>query len=94
MLDRSILTRKLKQLWAAHHYIFHTHDIEEIAKVVNVSVPKLQRWMKTPYWEQALAFWSSSPNVFDPSLTAEDIRAGDFKLAYQVWTDLIEKGEL
>lgn len=91
MLKRSILTEKLKQLWAAHCYIHLTKDISEIAKVINVSTTRLKQWMQSEEWEQALTFWGHPSKLIKPRSSP---LYGDLKLAEQVWTDLIKRGEL
>ena len=75
------LTHNLKLLFAAHHYVFNSKDPKDIAKVLKVKKSKVQYWMQSYEWLEAVSYWSGSrPND-----------GGDLAFAEQVWTEMIEK---
>ena len=75
------LTHNLKLLFAAHHYVFNSKDPKAIAKVLKVKKGKVQSYMQSYEWIEAISYWSGSrPN-----------NGEDFDLAEQVWTEMIEK---
>lgn len=80
-MNQRTLVNALKILWAAHHYIFHSDEIEEIAGVINVAPKKLQKWMQHPDWQQALSFWGRHQ------------KKGDLQLAERLWTQIFENGD-
>ena len=75
------LTHNLKLLFAAHHYVFNSKDPKDIAKVLKVKKSKVQYWMKSYEWIEALNYWSYRP------------KAGDLNFAEKLWTQMIENGE-
>ena len=80
-MTQKFLTYHLKLLFAAHHYVFNSKDPKDIAKVLKVKKGKVQWWMQSHEWIEAVSYWSGSrPN------TGEDL-----DLAEQVWTEMIEK---
>ena len=82
MFSRKDLTKLLKTIWGAHHFVFFSRDIADISAVVNLSPQRLEKLMKSPNWEEALHYWKgNSPSV------------GDLSLAERLWTEMIEKGE-
>ena len=77
------LTYHLKLLFAAHHYVFNSKDPKAIADVLCVKKRKVQRWMQSFEWIEAVSYWSGSrPN-----------NGEDLNLAEKVWTEMIENGE-
>lgn len=78
-MTRKTLTRNLKMLFAAHHYVVHSKDTKEIARVVNVKPAKLQRWMREHpnEWLDCLAYWGTRTKI------------GDFGRAKYLWTDMV-----
>ena len=75
------LTHNLKLLFAAHHYVFNSKDPKAIAKVLNVKKSKIQHYMQSYEWIEAISYWSGSrPN-----------NGEDLNLAEKVWTEMIEK---
>ena len=75
------LTYHLKLLFAAHHYVFNSKDPKDIADVLKVKKRKVQSYMQSYEWIEAISYWSGSrPN-----------NGEDFDLAEQVWTEMIEK---
>ena len=82
MFSRKDLTKLLKTIWGAHHFVFFSRDIADISAVVNLSPQRLEKLMKSPNWEEALHYWKgNSPSV------------GDLSLAERLWTEMVEKGE-
>ena len=81
MLDPKTLTKRLKTIFGAHHYIFVSDDIADIAVVVNLSPEDLESLMRSSYWREALDYWGFQPEL------------GDLKIAQQLWTELIERRE-
>ena len=56
MFSRKALIIKIKKLWAAHHYIFVTQDIEEIAKLSTSALENSQTGWKHQNGESASFF--------------------------------------
>jgi len=80
-MDQKFLTHNLKLLFAAHHYVFNSKDPKAIAKVLKVKKGKVQWWMQSYEWIEAVSYWSGS----------RPATGGDLALAEQVWTEMIEK---
>ena len=76
------LTHNLKLLFAAHHYVFNSKDPKAIAKVLNVKKGKIQSYMQSYEWIEAISYWSGSRP-----------KSGDFQSAEKLWTEMIENGE-
>ena len=49
--------KELKILWAANHFINVSDLLSDIAKAVDVSEKKLEKWIDSPLWIEALKFW-------------------------------------
>ena len=81
MLNQETLTKRLKTIWGAHHFLFTSKDVTDIATLIKLPRKKVEELMRTPYWDEALFYWGHTPKV------------GDLKLAQQLWTELVEKGE-
>ena len=80
-MTQKFLTYHLKLLFAAHHYVFNSKDPKDIAKILKVKKGKVQWWMQSYEWIEAVSYWSGSrPATGD-----------DLDLAEQVWTEMIEK---
>ena len=77
------LTYHLKMLFAAHHYVFNSKDPKAIADVLKVKKSKIQWWMKSHEWIEAITYWQGSRPAIE----------GDLNLAEKVWTEIIENGE-
>ena len=79
------IENELKQIFkiffAAHHFVYISKDIDEIARIVRVKKKTLEGWMTSPLWHEALEFWGYSP----PDL-------GDLRVAERVWKLMIECG--
>ena len=76
------LTHHLKLLFAAHHFVFNSKDPKAIADVLCVKKSKIQYWMKSYEWTEAVSYWTgTSPTE------------GDLNLAERLWTEMIEKKE-
>ena len=83
IMTQKFLTYHLKLLFAAHHYVFNSKDPKDIAKVLKVKKGKVQWWMRSYEWIEAVSYWSGSrPN-----------NGEDFKLAEQLWAEMIENSD-
>ena len=80
-MNRKTLTKILKTIFGAHHFVFSSKDTAGIAAVVKVSPERLQKLMRSPYWNEALHYWGYNPPI------------GDLMFAQQLWTELVENGE-
>ena len=78
---RDFFTPNLKMLFAAHHFVYKSKDIHEIASVVNIKVDIIEEWMQSFDWLEALGYWGNRP------------KAGDLRAAERCWTDMIENSE-
>ena len=78
---RDFFTPNLKMLFAAHHCVYKSKDIHEIASVVNIKVDMVEQWMQSFDWLEALGYWGTRP------------KAGDLRAAERCWTDMIENSE-
>ena len=81
MLDPKTLTKRLKTIFGAHHYMLVSDDIADIAAVVNLPPEDLEKLMRSSYWRESLDYWGFTPEL------------GDLKIAQQLWTELIERRE-
>ena len=80
-MTKSFLKQNLKMLFAAHHFVHKSRDPEAIADVVNLKPSKIENWMKSYEWIEALAYWGYKP------------KTDDLNLAENLWTEMLEKGE-
>ena len=80
-MTRQSLTQNLKLLFAAHHFVFKSRDLKEIADAVNVKVSKIEYWMRSKEWHEALAFWGHAPKI------------GDLNFAEKLWTKMVQNNE-
>ena len=55
--SRKRKVKELKILWAANHFINVSDLLSDIAKAVDVSEKKLEKWIDSPLWIEALKFW-------------------------------------
>ena len=78
---RQFFTQNLKMLFAAHHFVYKSQDIHEIASVVNTKADMVEEWMQSFDWLEALGYWGNRP------------KAGDLRAAERCWTDMIENSE-
>ena len=77
------LIPNLKLLFAAHHFVFNSKDPKTIADVLNVKKSKIQYWMKSYEWIEAVSYWrGNSPP-----------KEGDLGLAETLWTEMIKNNE-
>ena len=84
MFSRKSLTKLLKTIWGAHHFVFFSRETADIASVVNLSPQRLEKLMKSPYWKEALHYWSGNPGFGEENV-------GDLKFAERLWAEMIEK---
>lgn len=75
MLSKKTLTKCLKTIWAAHHFVYNSKNVADIAAVFNISPERVVKLMNSPYWDQALHFWNYTPPT------------GDLNLAQKLWND-------
>ena len=80
-MKRKHLTRCLKTLWGAHHFVHCSKDVADIAAVINVSPKNVVKMMQSPYWDEALHYWNYT------------LPLGNLNLAQRLWTEMVEKGE-
>ena len=78
-MTRKTLTKNLKMLFAAHHYVFKSKDIEAIADVVNVKPNKIEDFMRSDEWIEDITYWKGNPPPIE----------GDIKLAAHVWLQMV-----
>ena len=78
---RQFFTQNLKMLFAAHHFVYKSQDVHEIASVVNTKADIVEKWIQSYDWLEALAYWGNRP------------KQGDFNIAERRWTEMIENGE-
>ena len=79
-MKRELLIENLKILFAAHHYVYISKDLDEIARIVRVKRKKLDIWMTTSAWGDALRLWGYIQN-------------GDFAVIERIWTVMIQNGD-
>ena len=82
-MPRKFLTQNLKMLFAAHHFIFKSKDPKVIADVLNLKHSKIQHWMQSYEWIEAVSYWRGNPAP----------KQGDLQDAEKLWTQMIENGE-
>ena len=82
-MPRKFLTQNLKMLFAAHHFIFKSKDPKVIADVLNLKHSKIQHWMQSYEWIEAVSYWRGNPAP----------KQGDLGLAENLWTDMVQNSE-
>ena len=85
-MTRKKLTKLLKTIWGAHHFVVFSRDPDDIAAVVNLSPQHLEKLMKSPFWKEAVSYWCGNP-------TCGDGYVGDLGFAQHIWIEMVEKGE-
>ena len=81
-MTRKQAINQMKVDWATYHYAHISKNVDDICKAVHISPDRLQKLMRTPYWEEALENWLQSPSSH-----------GDLGDAEQLWTEMmIENG--
>ena len=78
-MNRKNLTKNLKMLFAAHHYVFKSKDIQAIADVVNVKSSTIEDYMQSDEWLEIVAYWNGNPRG----------KEGDLGLAERVWSEIV-----
>ena len=78
---RDFFTPNLEILFAAHHFVYKSQDVHEIASVINTKADIIEEWMQSFDWLEALGYWGNRP------------KAGDLRTAERCWTDMIENSE-
>ena len=78
---RDFFTPNLKMLFAAHHFVYKSQDVHEIASVVNTKADIVEKWIQSYGRLEALGYWSQAP------------KQGDFNIAERRWTEMIENHE-
>ena len=81
-MERKKLTKILKTVFGAHHFVFGSKDVTDIAAVINVSPEHLQELMWSGYWDEALRYWYGNHKPI-----------GDLQFVERLWTEMVEKGE-
>ena len=80
-MKRQTLTKCLKTLWGAHHFVYGSQDVADIAAVINVFPENVVKLMQSRNWDEALQFWNYTLPI------------GNLNIIERVWTEMIEKGE-
>ena len=83
--------KDVKALFAAHHFIFHSKNIHDIAKVVNVTPETLTAWVfgEEGAWETALELWTYTGDPIPDG--AREVRESlSLNYAEKDWTKLFE----
>ena len=80
-MKRKHLTKCLKTLFGAHHFVYVSKDVADIASVINVSPQKVVELMQSHSWDEALHYWNYT------------LPLGDLNLSQKVWTELVENDE-
>ena len=82
-MPRKFLTQNLKMLFAAHHFIFKSKDPKVIADVLNLKHSKIQHWMQSYEWIEAVSYWRGNPTPIQ----------GDLGLAENLWAEMVQNSE-
>ena len=82
-MTRKFLTQNLKMLFAAHHFIFKSKDPKVIADVLNLKHSKIQHWMQSYEWIEAVSYWRGNPAP----------KQGDLGLAENLWAEMVQNSE-
>ena len=82
-MPRKFLTQNLKMLFAAHHFIFKSKDPKVIADVLNLKHSKIQHWMQSYEWIEAVSYWRGNPAP----------KQGDLGLAENLWAEMVQNSE-
>ena len=82
-MERKKLTKILKIVFGAHHFVFSTQDATDIADVINVSPSSLKVLMRSGYWDEAIAYWQDKSHK----------PIGDLQFVERLWTEMVERGE-
>ena len=80
-MDPKFLTHHLNILFAARYYAYKSKDPKDIADALCVKPRKVESWMKSYKWLEALDYWGQKP------------KQGDFNDAERLWEQTIENGE-
>lgn len=83
--------KEVKVLLAAHHFVFHSKNIRDIAKVVNVTPETLTTWVfdEEGDWETALELWAYTGDPIPEG--AREVRESlALNYAGKTWTKLFE----
>ena len=81
-MTSKFLTHNLKLLFAAHHFVFNSKDPKAIADVLCVKKSKIQYWMQSYEWTEAVSYWTVPPPT-----------EGDLNLAERRRKEMIENNE-
>ena len=82
-MTRKTFIKNLKMLFAAHHYVFNSQEIADIAVVINLSPKRVEKLMQADEWAEAVAYWKGNPVG----------KEGDLGLAEKLWAYMVENGE-
>ena len=84
--------KEVKMLCAAHHFVFHSKDIHDIAKIANIKPGTITSWVfaeTNDNWETALAFWGYTGDPI-PEGALEVRESLTLQHAETRWTKLFE----
>ena len=65
-MDPKFLTHHLNILYATRYYAFKSKDPKDIADALCVKPSKVQDWMNSYEWLEALGYWSQAPSRSRP----------------------------
>ena len=82
-MTRKTLTKNLKMLFAAHHFVFNSQEIADIAAVINLAPKRVEKLMQSDEWIETVAYWKGNPRT----------KEGDLGLAEHVWAEIIANCE-
>ena len=60
-MKRKHLTRCLKTLWGAHHFVHISKDVADIAAVINLSPENVAKLMQSHNWERGTSVLELHP---------------------------------
>lgn len=80
-------------LFAAHSYVFTSHDGMVIANVINFSPFKLHKLVESPKWTECLKFWGyTSDGVLEGELYRDKVgekkTLNSLRQASKLWREL------
>ena len=82
-MNRKNLTKNLKMLFGAYHFVFNSQEIDDIASVINLAPQRVEKLMQTHVWLEIVAYWNGNPRG----------KEGDLGLAERVWSEMVEFDE-
>ena len=96
--ERRRLVKELKIVWAVYHMLNVSDNAHDIAKAVNVPLEKLNKWVDTPQWQEALEFWGAPICFRQPWASRTEkvifyIQRAEFQHVAKLWKRMVRNGE-